>query len=77
MGNVWMDTRKGITLLKDCLLAPGLGANSISVRKANVYGGLQKLFIEEQMYLKENEVVLSASHNNGNFSIDSVSPNKE
>ncbi|KAI0995269.1 hypothetical protein K3495_g12913 [Podosphaera aphanis] len=73
MGEAWMVTSGGMALLRDCLLVPGLGANLMSVRKACAQAGLQGTFNASKMYLHKNDqIVLSAHHDNGVYSIDFI-----
>ncbi|KAI1006166.1 hypothetical protein K3495_g2048 [Podosphaera aphanis] len=66
MGDAWMVTKRGVAVLKDCLLVPGLGANLMPVRKSCATSGLKGYFDQEKMYLLEgNKIVLSATHENG------------
>ena len=54
---------------------PGLGADLISVSKSFASSGLKGFFDDGKMYLiKGEDIVLSASHKNGVYSVDSVMP---
>lgn len=66
MGDAFIFTKKGVALLKDCLLVPGLGANLMSIRKAYTHAGLKGHFDDKKLFLtKNNNTVLLASNDNG------------
>lgn len=76
MGDALMVTKNGTALLKDCLYVPGLGANLLSVRKACAHADLKGVLDSSKMYLmKDNKIVLTASHENGVYAVESVTPN--
>ena len=78
MSDALMVTKNGVAILKDCLFVPGLGANLMSVRKACAYADLKGSFDAKTMHLyKDNDIVLTAFHENGIYNINSVLPIKK